>query len=462
MPVMPFQINQARLRQLRTDKQMSAEAMALVLREKLGKPADAGNDRKAHAATSTYQKIERTGKTSVKTAQALADIFEVTLGAIKGDEPIDAFKRLQAMLGKKLPDPELDQLRQEHARLRKECPNLDPDEILNELAKDIGERLEAAQLSRDQNEFDELSKLLDTPVDELKKPIFVRGHWWVTTSHYDGFDGFVVSGVSVLQKELKRLMLEFPFVNLADRRLTITFSRRQLRYRLQVEVFGISRRPDWIEWVRCEPNGDVGLRWSQPSEWDDYYLRSELREFAFANANVVRDFDKTQTPRDPRKIFLRVTTRERIEENDWKVSGLVRINGDVEDLPEEMFKQWEEFGSLEYILLDRLQHGLKEFLHPHLQHYGAALWEVCSTRTITLTLNQLWRSPTHFPELRPARQYQIELMTLDKSGEETPSPWRTQDIESLTAVIKSWIPKPSQRPSDLGETPTTGLPAIRQ
>lgn len=462
MPVMPFQINQARLRQLRTDMHMSAEAMALVLREKLGKPVDASSDRKAHAATSTYQKIERTGKTSFKTAQTLAEIFGVTLRAIKGDEPIDAFKRLQAMLGKKLANPNMDQLRQEHAKLKKECPNLDPDKILDELAKDIGERLEAAQLNRDQNEFDELSKLLDTPIDELKKPVFVRGHWWVTTSHHDRFSGVVVSGVSALLAEVKRLVSNFPLVNLADRRLTITLSRRQLRYRLQVEVFGFLRRPDWIEWVRCEPNGDVGLRWSLPSEWDDFYLRLELQEFAFANAHVVRDFDNSQTPWNPRKIFLRVTTRERIEETGWKVSDLVRIHGHVEDLPEEMFKQWEEFGSLEYILLDRLKHGLKEFLHPHLQHYGAALWGVYSSRTITLSLNQLWRSPTRFPELRPARQYQIELMTVDKSGDETPSPWRTQDIESLTAAIKSWIPEPSVRPGDSGEMPTTGQPAVRQ
>jgi hypothetical protein len=187
-----------------------------------------------------------------------------------------------------------------------------------------------------------------------------------------------------------------------------------------------------------------------------------MQEFAFANAHVVRDFDKSQTPWNSRKVFLRVTIQDRTEKAGWKVSDLVRLHGDVEDLPEETFKRWEEFGSLESMLLNRLEHGLKEFLHPHLQHYGAALWDVYSSRTITVSLNQLWRSPTRFPELRPARKYQIELMTVDKSGEETPSPWRTQDIESLTVAIKSWIPVPSLGPGESGEMPTTGLPEIRQ
>ena len=99
MPIKSFKINAVGLRQIREGSKWSAKKLALDLRAKLGKPVNTTSEEKVHAAISTYQKIERTGRTSQKTAEALAEIFGVTLEAIKGDEPIDAFKRLQAMLG---------------------------------------------------------------------------------------------------------------------------------------------------------------------------------------------------------------------------------------------------------------------------------------------------------------------------------------------------------------------------
>jgi hypothetical protein len=381
------------------------------------------------------------------------------LEAIKGDEPIDAFKRLQAMLGEKLAQDRMPELALKHDKIRKECPDLGPSEILFELAKDIGERIESVQLTRDVREFEELSALIDTSIEELKKPISVRGHWWVTGPPYSEVDGFVVSGVQVLLHHIKKLALEAPFIDQDGRRITVSLSKRKLRYRLNIEVFGFAHRPFWIEWVRCEPDGDVGLRWSHASAWDDRYLRTELRNFAFAHAHVVRDFDNKQTPCNSRQQFLRITIEDRIEKAGWQESSCIPIRGYLDEQPDEWFQHRDQQGDLEHFMLNWLEVGLKESVRPCFQAYVTKLWAVhTGEHSLEIVLNHLVPSPMRIAMPYPARRYRIELMAIDANGESTQSPWRSGDIERLGKEIKGWIGELS--PNVLGSdgAPETGLP----
>lgn len=70
MPLPSFQIDQAQLRELRIAKRWTAESAAMELRCQLGKAVEPANVKQAHSATVAYQRLERTGKTSLKTAQA--------------------------------------------------------------------------------------------------------------------------------------------------------------------------------------------------------------------------------------------------------------------------------------------------------------------------------------------------------------------------------------------------------
>lgn len=302
MPLPSFQIDAAQLRELRIAKRWTAENAATELRCRLGKVVDSSNAKQAHSATVAYQRLERTGKTSLKTAQALADIFEVPMETLQGKEPIDAVKHLRTILARRLEEPAAQGLKNAYGEYKRNSyvigeASVD-DVALGGLAEDVAERIERVQLSRDPDEFEVLSKLLGVEIDELKKPIVVRGHWWVTTSGDTKNDAYVISGIRHLLGDIKAFVENAPPLS-CEQRCTIRLTRRGVRYRLDVATAGVPD-PRRIEWWRCEPEGDVGLRWVPPSRWEGGYLDRELTELAFCQADQVVGFDGKALPQNPR------------------------------------------------------------------------------------------------------------------------------------------------------------------
>jgi transcriptional regulator with XRE-family HTH domain len=164
MPLPSFQIDQAQLRELRIAKRWTAESAAMELRCQLGKAVEPANVKQAHSATVAYQRLERTGKTSLKTAQALADMFSVPMETLQGKEPIDAVKHLRTILARRLEEPAAQGLRNAYDECKRNSyviGEASVDDVgLDGMAEDVAERIERVQLSRDPDEFEVLSELL--------------------------------------------------------------------------------------------------------------------------------------------------------------------------------------------------------------------------------------------------------------------------------------------------------------
>jgi transcriptional regulator with XRE-family HTH domain len=450
MPVPSYQIDPARLNQFRTEMQLSARRLARELREKLGTHTGPWTNEAAHSATTAYQRIERTGKTSLKTALALAEILGVKVEDLQGTEPFDPVKRLRRIVAERLAKPDATRL---HDEARLLCANTGyygnvdiQKDTLDGLAEDIGARIEAAQLCGDLDELADLAVLLGMSIDDIRKPILVRGYWWVRDVRFDsGYNpGTIVGGLLPVLQVVKSFANDIKLI--PERTRTIWLSRKGLRYRLEVADAGFNRR-HWIEWWRCAPNGDTGLRWDAPSQWDDRYLRNELREFAFANADRVMDFDGRWVPENPRSRFLRVTIEDRIEGEGWKVSGQESINGYLDEQPADRLYQWDECGEFETLADSWLGNGLKEYLQPHLAAHVSTLWSVSGERIPVLQRDNLDSNPRRWPTPWPARRYCIELMSMTADGEAVVIPWRADRVNELSEHIRRWI-RESASPGD--------------
>ena len=84
-----FHIDPAQLRRLREELGKTQEELGFHIRQLRAKPSSLDNEDLRHSVISTYQKIERTGKTSQKTAEKLADYFNVDIADLQGLKPLD-------------------------------------------------------------------------------------------------------------------------------------------------------------------------------------------------------------------------------------------------------------------------------------------------------------------------------------------------------------------------------------
>jgi hypothetical protein len=119
-----FQIDAGRLVELRSASRKTQLEVGAYLREASGKGGQLDSDVYRHSVVSTYQKLERTGKTSKKTAQALANYFHVPLAVLEGREPIDTADRILALLKPRLSSGANAALKKAYEDFCKETPDL--------------------------------------------------------------------------------------------------------------------------------------------------------------------------------------------------------------------------------------------------------------------------------------------------------------------------------------------------
>jgi hypothetical protein len=274
-------------------------------------------------------------------------------------------------------------------------------------------------------------------IDELKKPIVVRGLWWVTTSDDTRNRAYVISGIRHLLGDIKAFVENTPPLS-CEQRCTIRLTRRGVRYRLDFATAGVPD-PRRIEWWRCTPDGDVGLRWAPPSRWEGSYLDTELTKIAFCQADQVVGFDGKTLPQNPRTSFLRVTVEDWIAGTGWRASDPIRVRSNVDDYPDRYIEQQDARGQLDWWLQAQLKGALEDVLQPHLAAWVAELWEVPDLPEPRLVLHHFARSPSRRHTQEAARRYRIELMTINSKGEETRAPWRKAHVDELKTTIRRWI-----------------------
>ncbi len=448
-----FQIDPAQLRRLREELGKTQEELGFHIRQLRAKPSSLDNEDLRHSVISTYQRIERTGKTSQKTAEKLADYFNVDVAVLQGLKPLDTIQRVMALLRSRLLEGASTDLKHAYEKNAKGLEGWSDEEKLRELAREIAQRLESAQWSRDPSELAALAALTGMSQKEMLTPAYVRGYWWIIDSWPSETDARVVSGANSVGAFVKEAWEKHPPPGFKGYRTTVRLSRRGYRYRFEAEVYGIHSWPWWIESIRCEPDEDKGVRWSHASHMDQEFVESNLRAIAFQNADVVYDFDDKVIPADPLQLRFVVSLRSRNQNYAWQNDGQLIFGRSLHDEPKEMLDRWTHDGSGPLMLLGCLWTELKSSLHPHLKAYGAECWEIskdtvaidslyAQSHAIKVALKQPNQKNRLLELLGPGREYHIALMTEDADGKLMHAPWKGWHVDYLMEEIKKWIDAP--------------------
>lgn len=304
-----IQLHSATLKELRESR--TQEEMGIAIRESCGQKFDSKkHDALAfkRAALTTYQRIERTGKTSPKTAQTLADYFHVSLKALMGEEPIDGMERVIGTLNKQHESGHNVKFNYEYAKTLtsrpwevKEGDPLPPHQIKPkwrlQFASAIGMRIETAQWHLNPSELSALASITGVSEGDLLKPVYVRDFWWATSSFEQNRIGQVVSGnPSSLISDVFKQHPQF-----SHDITTIHLSKKSYAYRFDLTIFDPKTKeqylPQWLEFTPCTPDKDNGIRWLTPNPRKHDQHKKWCAEVALRHAHSVYDFDGEHLPK---------------------------------------------------------------------------------------------------------------------------------------------------------------------
>jgi hypothetical protein len=439
-----FLIEKSRLRSLRDTAKLTQEALgAAVFGGKASKPI---------TMTRSYQRIERAGRTSEKTAWRLAEELakalrrntEGVMSELRGGEPEpppDRVTEIEQQLRAQLAsggNASLEQALKRHS---------EDDDPVKELARHVSQRLEVAQLEQRSGELSRLAELTGWAEKELQRPISLQGYWLLRTNSNGYRETQILLGLSDVLEHVKTEGTEWLHLEQqSDARAELIEDApwfRVLLHRLRGRLY------KEFSFVRCAPSA-AGLRWVKPTEWDrwlvDGLLGGGLRGWAFENSNFVKDFGAAEeSPRDLRKLRFVVDRRvrpvnlEKAKDSDfWKREAVHK--GDLDELPEKALSDLQKEGTAHALVTNWLASGLwEEVLMPRLAPLPLDWWQIAvwgsSIRVGTKSGISL-RLTTQY-ELEPeGRAFFISLAQEGSSGELTDAPWRPRSIATLVKDLQ--------------------------
>lgn len=432
-----FQIDQQRLQALRKEKDFTQLELATKTKELLGKRSVQSKE----TLISGYQKIEKTGNTSRKMAEALATVLDVSVELLQGveqPEPLDYLKRITSLLKVQIENKENLALQRILARIADEGD----DDPLPHLVQEIGERVEAVQLGRNPSEINELIELTGLSESELLKPANVLGHWFVTATSRSYKRSEIIHGEAWTCGYIKEIITDFLEHGGCD--ASIRMWRDEFWFRIEINR---PQRNDKmrIDFVRCLPDAK-GLCWSSASWRDEFMLYGNLSRWAYSAANFVTEFEGTQSPINLRQLRLIVTE----EVTTDKVDSFVRsqrkmvISGRLDEIPESTKESSQQAGFVHNLFVDKLIADLRHALMPHLTEYPAKYWKISAYDGISISLTPpRTRGKLSLDELR----YRITLAEEVSPNEFVRVPWRQKDQDSQGKKIEDWLKNPYS-PSD--------------
>jgi hypothetical protein len=445
-----FKIDQEILKDIRIKAKKTQMDVGLFLREHAGKDAGLAQ---SNSATSVYQKIERTGRTSPRSAAALAKYFDVPLQVLQGVEAINTLERITERLTLLLDKGSNEALNSAFeaavknttyfSNVSREGPTRK--EKIGWLAEDIAGRIESAQWTRDPVELEALRKITERTEDELLAPAYVEGNWWVVSHGIALNEDFnstatVIRGVIPLKNFVERTLVQSGIFRLAFRDQTIHLSRKGLWHGIEVLY------PKWgIEFVRCEPDGAKGVRWTATSPQNKWFLEESLRVFAYSRASSVVNFDGKTVPADVRRSCLVVTQHQ--VNSTIEIARMV-VRGYAYEWADEVISKRIQYGEAHMLIQAGLQGHLKRSLHPLLRSHAAKRWSVAVADFALLEpclRLTLFEDTPMFPDTdiyKPGLTYQISLMEELPDGSFVHAPWPTASVEKLCESVKEWIGTP--------------------
>ncbi|MHB1656123.1 MAG: helix-turn-helix domain-containing protein [Burkholderiales bacterium] len=421
-----FQIDQKRLCALRNEKGFTQLKLAKEVSKCLGKE----DTQSEETLISNYQRIERSGKTSKERARALAIVLDVSvelLQGFEGPEPLDYRQNITTLLKKEIENGANTAL--QHALARKEEDGID--DALSCLSQEIGERIEAVQLGRNPSEIAKLIALTGLPESELLKPANMLGHWFVTVTSQGCNRSDIIHGVTDVcyhvQKIISDRLDHFGSDNF------IRLWRDDNWFRIEI---GRPRRTRLdlmrIDFVRCRADAK-GLFWSTPSWQDEFWIKELfVKKWAYSAANMVTNFEGTQSPSDLQRLRLVVTEHEGSYET---ICRRMIVSGHLDEILDECRINCQTEGTLHSLYMSWLVADLRRALMPRLAEFPSACWHIGTHDCIDIALTP----PRSSTNIIAGVRYRIKLIEEFAANEFTSVPWRQKDKEALGKEIEGWV-----------------------
>lgn len=418
-----FQLLPERLRNLRKEAGLTQSKVAREVHRLLGKPGF-----QALVAEKHYQRIERTGKTSAKMADAIATVLKTTVAVLRGEAPDpapDLISALETQLQKKLSDGA------DRLLLALMVQHEDCDRPVRSAAIELAEQIEAAQIGQHPALIDSLSAITGWTHSQLMQPASVHGHWLVTSTMRSGRTAKVVTGCATVMRQIEAAINALPDERVSDGNIVLSETLPWIR--IEILSFQSSGLPLAFSFVRCEV-GTHGLMWADPNWRDRIIIDHFLHDLAYRSSNFVTDRDGRQRPSDLRRLRLIV---EASDGTDFKC--VLQVEGNLRELQDEDLQRFSEVGESHMLAMNRLGCDLLSELSGLMASHPLDDWEfIPADRQIRLELRvpDHRKSEQYLSWLHCMRNpYRIRLMEETDEGLQD-VPWCKKSVADLADELR--------------------------
>jgi transcriptional regulator with XRE-family HTH domain len=442
-----FRIDATRLKALRREAGLTQLALAQRVYTRAGK----GNASAGVMKTSA-QRWEKTGAVPLEIAKYLAEELKTTTAVLQGALPEPAPSRVDEI-----------ERRIRHLIAVGSSPELiaalehyqGEDKSERELASHLTLRLEAAQLSQAQDEFEGLAALTGFTVGELRQPMSYEGFWLLMgTGNLGPARSEILSGVTEVLHAV-RTELQECLERSHESDAHVSFMEEKHWFRVSFTHARLPQLTRTLRFVRCQPN-ESGLLWSSPTWLDRFWLETLPYE-AYGHANFVTGFDSVRVPAECTNLRLAITKnpgRQEYEElgNDARPEIICFTEGDLAELPSETLDSFRREGISHDLVVNWLAADLWEKLVPFMSEWPLECWSVSLAQArIDIHLDvpyRLYATSTIPP--RFGNRLSVILVEQSADGVLKRAPWRPKSVahvhERLEASLqraREMLPKSS-------------------
>jgi transcriptional regulator with XRE-family HTH domain len=428
-----FRIDGTRLRALRIQVGLTQQALAQRVYASAKKWSSGKDVLKASA-----QRWERTGKIPRALVAVLAEELNTTIEVLQGA----------------LPEPAPSRVDDFEARIKRQIatgasPDLvialdyyrDDDVPERELAIRLTGRLEAAQLSQAQDEFEAMETLTGYRVDELRQPMSHEGFWLLLgTGHLGPARSEILSGVTdvlyAVRTELQNCLEKFP-----ESDGHISFTEEKNWFRVSLTHARLPQLTRTLRFVRCQPH-ESGLQWTSPT-WQDRLRLEALPREAYEHANFVTGFDTVCVPAECTSLRLAIIKNpgtQKIENSsaEAKPEIVTLTEGNVAHLHSERLESWRREGNSHALVVSWLAANLWQELQPFMSEWPLECWRFSSAHTrIDVRLdvpNRLYSTSATPPNF--GNRLSVSLVERRADGELKTAPWRKDSIARVCESLE--------------------------
>lgn len=392
-------------------------------------------------------------------AQAVADVLRTTITALQGGAPEPAPNRVEELA--------------QQLRRQAEAGNAEALAVLANVAAEddpspsvaegMATRIELAQLTRQVDRLNELSRATGWSMRELEQPANLHGYWLVASESTIGTaTTHIVIGIDAAMWHVDREVMSWLYPagtehpSTADPDVRLVFREEEPWFRVHLEHPSRTWANRTLSMVRCEP-GESGLRWTQPSRYD----RSEIERLPFrfwSHSNFVEGLAAGASLKDLRRLRLVIQRyRPRLVAEALE-SGkpeplpeiVAVVEGDLPDLEEDRLEQFRVHGGGQHpLVVNWIAQGVWAELRNQMECWPRECWQLCAfegaigihlnTRPY-LAIQQLGRKPVS------ETRYRINLVALTDDGSLRDQPWRSDGVTDTIKLLDRCM-------QDLPDTP---------